>query len=196
MHLEGTTTIKAPRQAVWEFLTDPNRVAQCAPGVETVDIIEPGRKFQATAAIGFGSVKARFKGDAEFLEMDPPNRAKIKAHGNAPGSAADVLSEMQLGDAPDGATELKWTADVTVVGQIASLAARMMAPVSQKLTGLFFDEVRKRIEAPPAATIPTPEAQAPATEPSSAEPVAAPPPVAPAAMPAADPPPPPAAPPA
>lgn len=195
MHLEGTTTIKAPRQTVWEFLTDPNRVAQCAPGVETVEIIEPGKKFQATAAIGFGSVKARFKGDAEFVEMDPPNRATIKAHGNAPGSAADVLSAMQLVDAPDGATELKWTADVTVVGQIASLAARMMTPVSQKLTGLFFDEVRKRIETPPA---PVPAEPVPAPAPVEAPPPAEAPPAvppAPAALlaPAADPPPPPAA---
>ncbi len=182
MHLEGTTTIKAARQTVWEFLTDPTRVAQCAPGVETVEILEPGKKFQATAAIGFGSVKARFTGTAEFLEMDAPNRAKIQAHGNAPGSAADVISEMALVDAPDGATELKWSADITVVGQIASLAARMMTPVSQKLTGLFFDEVRKRIEGPAAASEAAPtappatvaaSAPLPAADPPAADPPAA-----------------------
>ena len=150
MHLEGTTIIRAPRQVVWEFLTDPTKVAQCAPGVESVNVLEVGKRFQATAAIGFGSVKARFTGEAEFLEMDIPNRAKIKAHGNATGSAADVMSEMVLSDGPDGATDLKWSADVAVVGQIASLAARLMTPISQKLTGLFFDEVRKRIEAPAA----------------------------------------------
>jgi carbon monoxide dehydrogenase subunit G len=146
MHLEGTVNIKAARQTVWEFLTDPNKVAQCAPGVESVEIIEPGKKFRAIAAIGFGSVKAQFSGNAEFLELDAPNRAKIKGHGNAPGSAADVTSEMFLSGGPDGSTDMKWTADVAVVGQLASLAARMMTPVSQKLTEQFFAAVKKKIE--------------------------------------------------
>lgn len=146
MHLEGTTNIKAARQKVWDFLTDPHKVAGCAPGVESVEIIEPDKKFKATASIGLGSVKAKFSGDGEFLELDAPNRAKIKGHGNAPGSAADVMSEMFLTDGADGSTDLRWTADIVILGQLASLAARMMAPVTQKLTAEFFNEVKKRIE--------------------------------------------------
>ena len=146
MHLEGVTIIKAPRQKVWEFLTDAHQVSQCAPGVESVEINVPGRKFRAVAAIGFGTVKARFTGDAEFVELDAPHRAKIKAHGNAPGSAADVMSEMFLSDGPDSSTDMKWTAEVVILGSLASLAARMMGPVTQKLTEQFFACVKKKIE--------------------------------------------------
>jgi carbon monoxide dehydrogenase subunit G len=146
MQLSGTVTIKAPRQKVWDFLTDPNQVAPCAPGVESVEIVEPGRKFRAIAAVGFGSVKARFSGDGEFVELEAPSRAKIKAHGNASGSAADVMSEMFLSDTAEGSTEMRWTADIVVLGQLASLAARMMTPVSQKLAEQFFVEVKKKIE--------------------------------------------------
>src|SRR5262245_7803619 len=117
MKMSGTVTIKAPRQKVWDFLTDPEKVSQCAPGVETVEVVEPGRKFRATAAIGFGSIKAKFSGDAEWVELDAPNRAKVKAHGSAPGSAADVTSEMNLSDGADGTTQMDWTADVVVLGQ-------------------------------------------------------------------------------
>ena len=147
MHLSGSVTIKAPRQRVYDFLTDPNMVAQCAPGVESITVTEPGKKFQAKAGIGFGAVKATFQGDAEWVELEPPSRAKVKAHGRAPGSAADVTSEMKLSDTADGGTLMEWTADVAVLGQLASLAARMMVPVSQKLTGQFFDCVRTKIEA-------------------------------------------------
>jgi len=146
MQLSGSVTIHAPRQKVWDFVTDPQKVSQCAPGVEKVEVMEAGRKFRATAAIGFGSVKAKFTGDAEFVELEAPNRAKIKAHGNAPGSAADVMSEMFLSDGADGSTDMKWTADIVILGQLASLAARMMAPVTQKLTGEFFNCVKKKIE--------------------------------------------------
>ena len=156
MHLQGNVTINAPRKQVWDYLTDPNKVSECAPGVESVEIVEPGKTFRGIAAIGFGSVKARFVGDVEFVELVAPDRAKLKAHGTAPGSATDVLSEMLLSDAPGGATMLNWTADITIVGQLASLAARLMGTVSQKLTGAFFDCVRKKIEAgQPAAAAPT-----------------------------------------
>jgi len=155
MHLQGNVTINAPRKQVWDYLTDPNKVSECAPGVESVEIVEPGKSFRGIAAIGFGSVKARFVGDVEFVELVAPDRAKLKAHGTAPGSATDVLSEMLLSDAPGGATMLNWTADITIVGQLASLAARLMGTVSQKLTGAFFDCVRKKIEAgQPAAAAP------------------------------------------
>ncbi len=161
MHLEGTVTVNAPRESVWAYLTDPHKVSECAPGVESVDVVIPGHQFRATAAVGFGSIKVRFTGDVEWLELEAPNRARMKAHGNAPGSAADVFSEMQLSDGANGGTELRWTADITVVGQIASLAARLMTSVSQKLVGVFFDCVRQKIETgqQPAAGI----AQQPAT---------------------------------
>lgn len=146
MHFEGSTSINAPRDKVWAFLVDPNEVSKCAPGVEKVEPVEPDRKFKAIAAIGFGSVKVRFSGDIEFLELEAPHRAKMKGHGNAPGSAADVISEMRLSDGPDGATVLDWAADINVVGSIASTAARMMGTVTQKLTGEFFNCVKKKIE--------------------------------------------------
>jgi carbon monoxide dehydrogenase subunit G len=82
----------------------------------------------------------------EILELDEPNHAKLKAHGSASGSVADAVSEMDLSDGPDGATLLHWTADVTIGGQLASLAARLMVPVSEKLAGIFYDQVRKKIE--------------------------------------------------
>ena len=53
---------------------------------------------------------------------------------------------MHLADGPDGSTVVQWTADVTVAGQLASLASRLMVPVSQKLASQFYEQVRKKIE--------------------------------------------------
>ena len=144
-HFEGTVTIKAPRAEVWKYLTDPEKVGQCAPGVESVEV-ENERKFRAVVEIGFGSVKARFSGTGEFVELDAPHQATLKAHGKAPGSAVDVLSVMRLADGPDDTTELKWTADITILGTLASLAARMMGSVTKKLSAEFFQCFKKKIE--------------------------------------------------
>ena len=147
MRLQGTVNIQASHQKVWEFLTDPHAVSGCAPGVESLEILIPEQKFRAVASVGFGSVKVRFVTNVEWVELDAPNRALMKAHGTAPGSAVDATSEMLLADGPDGATVMNWSADVVVLGTIASLASRLMGPVTQKLTEQFFQCVKKKIEA-------------------------------------------------
>jgi len=151
MKLAGDVTIKAPRKKVWDFMTDPNQIGQCVPGVEKIEMIEPLKKYRGIVSIGFGAVKARFSGDVDVLELEEPNFAKLKAHGTASGSAADAISEMKLSDGPDGSTIVNWTADVVVGGQLASLASRLMVPVSQKLAGVFYEAVRKKIETENAA---------------------------------------------
>ena len=146
MLLKGDVTIRAPRKKVWNFLTDPNQIGQCLPGLEKIETIEPLKKYRGVVSVGLGSVKARFTGDVDVLELDEPNHAKLKAHGTATGSAADAISEMSLSDGPDNSTLLQWTADINVSGQLASLVSRLMVPVSQKLAGVFYEEVRRRIE--------------------------------------------------
>jgi uncharacterized protein len=146
MLLKGDVAIRAPRKKVWDFLTDPKQIAQCAPGVEKVEEIEPLKRYRGIISIGFGAVKARFSGEVEILDLEEPNNAKLKAHGSASGSVADATSEMKLSDGPDDSTILNWTANVNVSGQLASLASRLMLPVSQKLAKEFYERVRKKIE--------------------------------------------------
>ncbi len=146
MKFDGTVGIEAGRQQVWDFLTDAEAVSQCAPGLESMTVIEPGKRFEAVAGIGFGTVKVRFTTDVQWVELDPPNMAKMKAHGNAPGSAVDVLAHMELQDGPDGSTQMNWAADVTISGTITSLASRLMGSVTKKVTQNFFDCVKKKLE--------------------------------------------------
>jgi uncharacterized protein len=146
VHFEGKLAIQAPRKKVWDFLTDPQKVAGSAPGLEKLEVIEPGKKFRATTSIGFGTVKVRFVNDVEWVDLDPPNHASMKAHGTAPGSGVDATTSMTLTDGQNGGTDLAWQADISIVGTIASLAARLMGGVTKKLTSAFFESVRKEIE--------------------------------------------------
>lgn len=146
MKLEGEVTIQADRQAVWDFLTDAEAISQCAPGLESMKIIEPDKQFEAVAAVGFGTVKVRFVTNVKWVELDPPNMAKMTAHGTAPGSAADVEGEMRLEDIPEGGTRMSWSAEVVISGTLASLASRMMDSVSKKIANTFFDCVKGHVE--------------------------------------------------
>ena len=146
MHLEGDVTIDAARADVWNFLTDPHAVSKCAPGFESLEIIEPDKEFEAVASVGFGAVRTKFKGRVKWIELDAPNRAVMEVKGNAPGSVVEVISALELQEGPNGSTELHWTADVTIYGTIANLATRKMGGLTKKLSGEFFNCVKAQIE--------------------------------------------------
>ncbi|MFQ5790793.1 MAG: CoxG family protein [Acidobacteriota bacterium] len=146
MRLDGRVHIKAPRERVWKFLTDADAISKCMPGVDSIEVVTPDKKFRATGSVGLGSVKVKFSNDVEWTELDPPKSAKMKIHGTSPGSSLDMTSVMSLADGPGGSTDMNWSADVKVLGTLASLAARLMKPVTQKLAGEFFNCVKKKIE--------------------------------------------------
>jgi carbon monoxide dehydrogenase subunit G len=146
VRFEGTVDIHAPRDKVWAFLTDPAQVGSCGPGVESVEVIDDTH-FKAVAKVGVGFISARFATNLEMAEQDPPNRARIKAHGQAPGSAVDALAEMRLADgAEPETTRMDWEADVTIAGTLASVGARLIEGTANKLIGQTFDCIRSKLE--------------------------------------------------
>jgi uncharacterized protein len=146
MHFEGTVPIKASRERVWAFVTDPEQVGPCGPGVETIEVIDPAH-FKASARVGIGFISARFVVNMEFAEQQPPDRATIKAHGQAPGSAVDATAEMRLSDGPDGTTVMDWKAEVNISGTLASVGARMIEGTANKMIDQTFDCMRAKLEA-------------------------------------------------
>ncbi|MEP6638011.1 MAG: carbon monoxide dehydrogenase subunit G [Chloroflexota bacterium] len=146
MRFEGSVPIKASREKVWAFVIDPEQVGQCGPGVEKVEVID-ATHFKAIAKVGVGFISARFSVNMEFAELEAPDRALIKAHGQAPGSAVDATAEMRLSDGPDGATVMDWNADVNLSGTLASVGARMIERMANKMIGQTFDCMRSKLEA-------------------------------------------------
>jgi carbon monoxide dehydrogenase subunit G len=159
MLLKGSFTIKARRQAVWEFMVDPMAVGGCAPGVGGIEIVVPNQKFQAKVAAGFGGTLATFKTEVEFLELTPPTSAKFRAHGVAPNGAVDATSDMTLVERGENETEVQWTADVVVVGVLASLASRLMEVITRRLTYEFFACMQNKLNSEASKTPATPESK-------------------------------------
>jgi uncharacterized protein len=146
MKFSGTVQIKAPRDRVWAFVIDPQQVGACGPGVESIEVVDPTH-FKATGKVGIGFIRARFVVSLEFAELEAPERALIKAHGQAPGSAVDATAEMRLSDGPEpGPTVMDWNADVVISGALASVGARMIEGTANKMIGEAFDCIRAKLE--------------------------------------------------
>jgi carbon monoxide dehydrogenase subunit G len=145
MKFAGTVSIAAPRDRVWGFVVDPNQVGQCGPGVESIKVVDDTH-FKATAKVGIGFISARFVVNMEMAEQEPPDRAVIKAHGQAPGSAVDATAQMTLSDGAAGGTTMDWSADVTISGSLASLGARLIEGTANKMIGQTFECMKSKLE--------------------------------------------------
>jgi carbon monoxide dehydrogenase subunit G len=145
MKFEGTVDIKAPRDRVWAFVSDPAQVASCGPGVESVEMVDDTH-YKTIAKIGVGFISARFNGEITIVEQAPPDRMVIKVHGQAPGSAADAVASMALSDGSGGVTTMDYSADVNISGTLASVGARLIEGTANKLVAQTFDCIRAKLE--------------------------------------------------
>lgn len=146
MKFEGRVEIHAPRAKVWAFVTDPDQIASCAPGVQSIEKLDGGR-FKAHARVGSGFLSAKVVVDVEFTEIHEPDDATVRARGHAPGSAVDATAKMALTDGADGSTAVDWTADVTISGMIASVGAGRIDGTVNKGIGQTFDCIKAKLEA-------------------------------------------------
>jgi hypothetical protein len=146
MQFAGSTEINAPRARVWAFVIDPEQVGWCGPGVESIETVDETH-FRAKAKVGVGVVSARFTVNLELAETVEPDKAVIKASGQAPGSAVEATGEMTLSGPADGPTTMDWAANVTILGTFAAVGSRLVEGQANKMIKQAFDCMRAKLEA-------------------------------------------------
>ena len=151
MDFSGTVEIEAPRAAVWDLLLDFEQLAQCGPGVQSIERLD-ATHAQVRAKIGVGFMTLGFTIDLELVEVEAPDRAVIKATGTAPGNQAEAHGRMHLSGPPEGPTTMAYDATVELFGSLAGVGSRMIEGTAGKLIDQTFDCVRARLSpASPAA---------------------------------------------
>ena len=144
LEFSGAPEITAPRTAVWARLMDPSFVAASAPGVESVEAVDPTH-FRVVSGLGVGAVKVKFKLEVELSDIVEPERLRMAARGKAPGSAVDVVSSVRLEEAGNGRTRLNWSATSHVSGTVASVGARLLEGTARRLTEDFWTDFARRV---------------------------------------------------
>src|SRR2546423_12144660 len=109
MEFSGTQTIAAPIETVWAFLMDVNKVAACAPGFQSLEVLGD-EHWKAVVSVGIGAVKAKFTMDVTRDELQEPEHMTIHGRGKAPGSAVDMSGHMHLTALESAETQMDWKA--------------------------------------------------------------------------------------
>lgn len=160
MELQGETLIAAPRERVWAALNDPDVLARCIDGVESLEKVGDSR-FEGKLNAKVGPVRASFTGGVDLQNLDPPNGYTITGEGKggvagfAKGSADVSLADEALEDGSIG-TRLRYVARSTVGGKLAQLGARLIEGTARGYAESFFAKLKAEVEGPALAEQPTP----------------------------------------
>jgi carbon monoxide dehydrogenase subunit G len=123
----GERAFQAPRATVWEVLNDPSRMAKTMPGVESFDIHDD-KHWRAHVKIPLGLGGLRMSIDFEKTEEREPEFAKLHAKGNGVGAIMNMDTSFNLSEA-EGGTNMRWEADVHILGPVASMGQRVLQPI-------------------------------------------------------------------
>jgi len=144
LQFSGSPEIAAPQERVWARLMDPHFLALSAPGVESVEVIDPTH-FRVISGFGAGSFKVRFTMDVELFDIVPGRSARMRMKAQAPGSAVDVLSNIAINEAGPNTVRLNWSASSEINGTVAGLGARLMEGAARRLTEQFWADFALRV---------------------------------------------------
>jgi len=146
LNFEGTFEVKAPRDKVWDFVIDPNKIGKCLPDLKSLQV-EADNKFTAVARVGIGFMKGDFKFQLATVEQNPPSHARLKGTGNGVGSSVSMDTSIDLADIDAGAgTKLTYKAEVQIGGTLASVGQRVIGGTIEKTIGEVFACVKKQVE--------------------------------------------------
>jgi carbon monoxide dehydrogenase subunit G len=170
MQLTGEVTIAAARTRVWAALNDPDVLARCIEGVETLTRVtdDKGERFEGKMNAKVGPVRATFTGQVSLTNVVEPESYVLVGEGKG-GVAGFAKGEaaVRLAEPSPGQTLLSYDVTSSVGGKLAQLGARLIEGTAKGYAESFFAKLKAEVETPevvaetPAEAAPAPVAAVP-----------------------------------
>ena len=128
---ENTST-----DAVWNFLTDPNRIATCLPGCESLIPTSDGA-YQMTMMFGVGAVRGKFNGSIRLHDIHSGADYGMTVSGTGGVGFVNGQGTVRLENNESGITII-YTGNVSAGGAIASVGQRMICGAARMIIDQFF----------------------------------------------------------
>ena len=141
MIIEEIQSIDASIDRVWQGLNDPGILKLSLPGCEDF-LVREENKFEVVMQAKIGPVKARFRGEIELSDINPPNSYTIAGSGKGGVAGfAKGIAKVSLSPGNNSEhTEMKYRIEVTVGGKLAQIGSRLVSGAAKKLSGEFFEK--------------------------------------------------------
>lgn len=146
MKIEGQFAFeRVASDAVWNFLTDANRISECLPGCEKLTQTGEGA-YDLQMRFGVGSISGVFSGSIRLHDLHPTSEYQMTVNGTGSPGFVNGEGTVRL-TSNDTGTLLQYSGDVSAGGAIASLGQRMIGGAARMVIDQFFKCVAGKLAA-------------------------------------------------
>jgi uncharacterized protein len=136
MDITGSYTFNAPPQRVWDLLMDPEVIASCIPGCESLEP-EGTDRYRAKLNVALAAITGSYEGVVTLSDKAAPTSYRLMVEGQ--GKPGFVKGDATITLRPDGAnTIVDVGGTVQTGGVIARLGQRLIGNVSKMMQDRFF----------------------------------------------------------
>ena len=155
MELHGERLIPADVETTWAALNDPETLKACIAGCESLERTG-ANAYTARVAVKVGPVSARFTGNLQLQNVQPPQSYTIVFDGQ--GGVAGFgrgSADVNLSEEGPTQTKLAYEAKAQVGGKLAQIGSRLVDAAAAKIADDFFSAFEAHVQAQPATAIDT-----------------------------------------
>ncbi len=147
MRFASEVIIRAPRQKVWDFLTNVENLAGCIPGCEKIEVLDE-KTFTSQIANKVAFLSVKFDSTTRITEVDAPNRLHATTTGkdNFVHTTVNMKSGLKLDALSSNETKFSYWSDVNIVGKLATFGESTIRGKGKKACKEFEQAIKSRIE--------------------------------------------------
>ena len=136
MKVSGSYPLTIPQKRAYDLLQDPEVLARCIPGCESLEQIAPG-EYAMKMKMALAAISGRFEGKITITDPQPPTQFRLNIEGSGKigwvkGGGVLTLSE-----------GVQYHGDVQVGGTIAGVGQRLIDTTAKMLIKRFFDKLNE-----------------------------------------------------
>ena len=144
MLIQGKSHIPSGIDRVWDYTSDPAKVIECVPGLQTYTIGE-NKRITAAVKVSIGFIRGTFQTQTKVVKEDrATHTAILELSGSGAGSGFNAVVSISVA-ATGSESDLTWDANVNINGPLGSLAKPLIEGNITKIVTQLFDCVKAKL---------------------------------------------------
>ena len=147
MIIEGGLALNAPIEKLFDFLLKPETIMTCLPGAESVKLLDE-TTYECVVKQRVGPISAKLKFINRLTKVERPTHIEIEGEGEDVTKLGHFKQKtlVDLKEVSPGEVEIKYKADIHIVGKLAMFGDRVMKAKSRQVEEEFTNALRERLK--------------------------------------------------
>jgi carbon monoxide dehydrogenase subunit G len=148
MKIAGSNTVPLPKARAFHALQDPEVLARCMPGCESLEKIGDD-EYAMKMKMVLAAVSGQFQGRIRIADSAPPDSFRLIVEGTGKVGFMKGDGLLHLSEPDTGFTKVDFDGEVHVGGTIASVGQRLIDTTAKLVIKRFFDKLASSLQASP-----------------------------------------------